>query len=1676
MHIKPPDNTTAAPMDLKDLGLHHDFIKNKSLPHILTLTPSTAASLNSLSPTLPDWYFDATPAQREELDRHHTLSLASLNQIKKIEAKIGNLESFAIPLLTDAIKKEFNVSADVKKNVITQVTRYRVIEEVKSLQTQTLLQAAMHNFESSQAQEGGIAFGSHLWERSSEGEGPAPRVINIEPIHFADLCRRLDIGARYQAHLKSILDPSDTVKRSTLEYQFTHHEKHALMVQADRALIEKHITTATHRRLINLCTSTAPQSLDTPSLSFTHTRLDDIHLTSFIVLASGPEEEVQRCIIYIPGDPLSPVKEYASRSDAHRALLDKLSQEDYRNFFIHLAPQRHKLALKKRLEARFIHGGTDHLLMMEVPINGELFKHLYEQKKNQLFDDACFLAPPTDAIDRIALVDRLEHYLNVGMNVLNVGAFFIPGLGEVMMAVFAAQIMTDVYHGIESWDAGDKEQAWAYTKGVLINLAAVALFSVAPVVDEFVGTVLTPLPIEISPFVEDLDVAELANGDKKLWSPDLQPFEQDVNFAPFTKPDERGLVHHNGKQFLPIEGKNYHVEQLPNGSYRINHPSDPHAYKPALKHNGRAAWRQATEEVLQWDTATLVRRLDTSLAELNNAQTQHLLHLSNTDEAVLRQVHLEVQPPPALLDDSIVRLKIDQDLQRFIKQMRAGDLTADPQTQLQLLTEEDMWPKSKSLRFIDKQGKTISEYGNSHAIQVPTVQVLDVQLREGNLLKTVLECLEENEIKQLLGEAFGTPPSSLEVRTRELRERIAQRAEERINKLFISRYNTLQNKSEPLIKRLQQLSPDLPKAIAEELLEMTTAAEYTRISEGHVPLRVAEEARLYQDEVRLARAYEGLGFDYENNSDTRKLLLHYLEHMTGWSDKVTIEIRDGYFSGPLLDRVGVPDAPIRKVLVKDGNRFKTYSSLQEELHGNDDLYTSILHALPNEQRAALGFPHTWQGRALKSALLDQPELPRKVLRNVLKMPAEPHASSPMKLANGREGYPPQKAEPSRCRRSLAGCFITRPRRIRRLLEALYPTHSEEAVQEFLGVNELYSRAGLDRLERLSEEYRVLEETLDHWVAQAPELISVDENHIQWVREADKRRVATEIKKCWQRKTPRIRDRSGNLLGHRLNLEGLNVGQLPKLTADFSHVSSLRLKSMGLSSFVDEFLIRFPALRWLNLEGSGLRALPEAIGDMRGLTRLHLGNNHIRLTPQTASQLSRMTSLRQLDLTHNPLGITPDVSQLSELHSLTLRDTGITQWPEGITDLPHLNSVDLRENEITELPDSFFQMSAERLRYIQLHDNLLPLETLNAVSELRVRLGLPSEDRLHSRLSPQAKPWLTPGLTASERTEKLTQWDDLRNEPNHEAFFKVITDLQRTPGYQQAHSVLVDRVWRVIGAAAKNTELRNELFAGAVENETCTDRALTVFSQFGFKVRLWEINQLEGASKETEMLKLIKGRVRLQELDDIAQTQIDIQTKIYNHALQDNVLSAFEIQRLKPDPIEVQLIYQVDLAEPLELPWQPTHMTFREMAKILPRQIEDAHQIILNKETTPGFLANKLQENSVWADYLETTYKPQINAENDLLDERYADIETLREKQEQWASSPDSEARTQLETDLKELSHKLGIANEKIFTGKPMTDADYDQELLKIAQHKKDILKGLTQKILDKESAQAIATH
>lgn len=1648
------------PLDLKQLGIHHDLIKHIANASTPLLSARFIKHLNDHVLDLPPWYTDAPVSQRQALSASQALNLQSLKALHSVLDRVGSVESFTVPLLEQALLTELGITCDVRRNVITLNTLNTFTQEIERSDTQTLLQAALHNFEAAQAEAGGIPWGSHLWNyKSAHSSDPAPVRLPIEPVAFASLCRRLDIGGRYQQHLETIFNPRSVYEKMQLEQLLIRHERDALRLQADIALMKKDIDEPAHATLISYCNGDDSPLFNGRVLTCETMALDDINLNALVVFHAPSLAEDPRCIVYIPGDPSSCIKQYPTLKDAHGDLMEKLKVDSYRSFFLHLAPQSQKLKLSKRLAARFQNNARDPLYMQPSQVQTHVFYHLYQHKTAQLFDDARFLAVPTAQINRLTLITRLEQYADVALNSLNVAALLVPGLGEVMMVVFAAQMMTEIYHGIEAWEQDEKSLAWSYTKDVLVNLAFVAAAG------KLAAEVTKPAPVSRSPFVEELDVIQLPEGKTQLWKPDLTSFEHTLDFETSPAPNELGLYTHEGKTYLPLEGKHYRVQQAGDQNGYLQHPTDPKRYTPQIWHNRKGAWRHEAEELAQWSESTLVRRLDNALRGLTDEQAKVLMHASNTDETILRQVHADLEPMPALLQDVTERFKIKHNLEQFIRKMRVNDTTADPLLQLQVLVDVEFWPQSKTLRCLDNQGNTIMEYGHAGGTKVPVIQILDSQIRRGDLLKTVLQSLDANEVHALTGYGFL---GHLEEQTARLSTKIADRAEQLRDDLFRSHYAGLNMPSDPLVKTLTQAYPTLPASIAKELINAANSAERWQLQDAlRIPLRLAEEARMWVDEVRLAHAYDEFYFDYGNNPDTQKLILHSVENMPGWSPDVRLEVRDTALSGTLLDHVGPQDAAIRKVLVKVGNRYQTYNGSEHMLHGLDDIYASVLHALPDQERAALGFPHTGQGQALKEALAERPPMDRQMLSKVLGLePTTLKTESPLQLAKGRVGYPAVEKEPARCARAPFACFPATPRRIRHLKSKLFPMHTYEVIERFLELDSLYSRAGLARLEALNKEYKVLKNCLADWVGEPLEVVHVSENHIRLVQLRDKTRVANKIIRCWQRSS----GLGGAHPGASLNISHIHLAKLPVLNADFSHVTSLHMSDMHLHNSIDSFLVQFPNLVELKLESAHLRELPDSLFNLKNLNRLHLSRNQITLTEAGVGKWATLNNLKVLNLSNNPLGVTPDFTHMTELVRLNLNNTGLTQWPTGIEHLPQLTHLDLRTNSLTTLPEDYFQIPVHRLRSTFLHDNPFDHSTLEAVNAYRARLGLALEVRVHAPVQTgSVNLWLDQTLTEPERALKTDLWAALEAEPHSDNFFKVIRDLVVSADFERNRQQLTENVWKVLECAAEDSGYREEVFASSLENETCVDRTSTIFSRFGFKLLLREALLAEGSTKETKLLKLMKGRVRLLELDDIAQTQIALQTHAYESAVREAVLPPEQILRLKPDELEVKLIYQVDLAQRLELPWQPSHMQFRAIAKISPAQIEEAYQIVLNQEATHGYMAKKLLEESIWRDYIESAYSRDIKAGNALFEQRHQDLETLQEKQKQWGDtmgSDDTDARALLQHELKQLAQSLAIDETRVFTEGPMPEADYYAELEKIDRQRKIPLERITQNILD----------
>jgi len=70
----------------------------------------------------------------------------------------------------------------------------------------------------------------------------------------------------------------------------------------------------------------------------------------------------------------------------------------------------------------------------------------------------------------------------------------------------------------------------------------------------------------------------------------------------------------------------------------------------------KGAWISETENPRGWEGTTLMRRIGHRVDTFTDTQLEQIRQISSTDETVLRRVHVDRAPSPALLTDTLQRL------------------------------------------------------------------------------------------------------------------------------------------------------------------------------------------------------------------------------------------------------------------------------------------------------------------------------------------------------------------------------------------------------------------------------------------------------------------------------------------------------------------------------------------------------------------------------------------------------------------------------------------------------------------------------------------------------------------------------------------------------------------------------------------------------------------------------------------------------------------------------------------------------------------------------------------------------------------------------------------------------------------------------------------------------------
>ncbi|HDS1707706.1 NEL-type E3 ubiquitin ligase domain-containing protein [Pseudomonas putida] len=631
-----------------------------------TLAMAQACQDHYIAQRLPAWMKRLSMAEFTLLSEALPELLACRAGLVSALARLRNLNAFTQPLLQQALGAHGDLDVDRlyfrQWYTFTSPTIHYVTSRLPVVGSDyydiPLLEAALSNFTAEQQrdQPQGNCLVDVRGARRSELSAPG----------FARLCRALDLGQKYQAHLDSVLQPE-------VRGLLTRRQRYSMLVDALQARAQGVLSADELQWVVALCTKDTLGKLEGASVRVRQLAVFGCRLQQIVVLdvidAGLLFNTSKRVLVYVPGDPHGP---WSVRSDledyARRVLGKRLREDDYRRFFNRFVrrrdSQRFFSAVSERLDD--VPGwATRDLDEQTFAYRLPLFEHLADDWIAQIKDDAAVIAPPVALLDREVQAEHARRLRAEGWTLLGVAGFFVPGIGAVLLGVMAWELLEQTFQAVGDWQDNERNAALAHLlnvgKGLLAVGATVAVVATAR---------------RAWSVVDNLVPAQLENGEEKLWNADLSPYR--CESPPDTAvPDMEGMHRLGERRWISMDGHWYEMTRHNDDEQWQLLPYQ--GYAPPLRHNGAGAWRLWCEQPAEWgDTRQLFRRLGGPFSDLDDAQIDQSLAIHGLDDQHLRAWHVYGLAPEAALVDTVARVRLAGRIGTLINHLREGGVTADP--------------------------------------------------------------------------------------------------------------------------------------------------------------------------------------------------------------------------------------------------------------------------------------------------------------------------------------------------------------------------------------------------------------------------------------------------------------------------------------------------------------------------------------------------------------------------------------------------------------------------------------------------------------------------------------------------------------------------------------------------------------------------------------------------------------------------------------------------------------------------------------------------------------------------------------------------------------------------------------------------------------------------------------
>ncbi|MFJ4442221.1 NEL-type E3 ubiquitin ligase domain-containing protein [Pseudomonas sp. NPDC089422] len=423
--------------------------------------------LTDTEPTLLKHYHQALRAQQEAAER-----------LQHLLGRIPAIEAFAAPLLEHALSAAGFGQIDVRRSSVIVGEEFKLPSAAEKLYQpsmtlttrQTLLSAALHNFEAHE-EEPWILRKAHL-------AGPDGARLSMPFERFVRLCRELDVGGKYQALLKTVLQPKsgrgqpEQQARGAIAQLFEQGVRTRLQASIYGGRLRKQLDGFDLQRLQTLFEQPPQQAPGGGAFTPRQLYLLGKCIVGVIALEWRPagSRDIDEVMLWIPGDPEREWHFHDSWAELYAKLALRLTMPLFREFFRRFINAQDRTQFDLALSRALVASTRKERVELDGrnrPVDGGVFAHVRGLLIAKVFEDAAHLAVPTDVEDRLSRHKRLQAMFSAGLDLLGLAGFVVPVLGELMLVVSAAQLLDEVYEGYQDWQLGDRQ-------GALDHLFAVA--------------------------------------------------------------------------------------------------------------------------------------------------------------------------------------------------------------------------------------------------------------------------------------------------------------------------------------------------------------------------------------------------------------------------------------------------------------------------------------------------------------------------------------------------------------------------------------------------------------------------------------------------------------------------------------------------------------------------------------------------------------------------------------------------------------------------------------------------------------------------------------------------------------------------------------------------------------------------------------------------------------------------------------------------------------------------------------------------------------------------------------------------------------------------------------------------------------------------------------------------